>query len=463
MLREMAREASARRAATPETGEAKAETSVGGEVFEVEPAETIQTFDNADTLLTATTHGWPRGTEVLAGWQLGQTPLMELVKTVIAEQITGGECAFPYVGEDAEEPPDAVVEFQRLARDVLKGPHVGRMDFDDLIDAMVSDVIDTGWAYWEPLAADDGSLNVVQLKAVNPLTIQHNLDSGGQFGEPAYYHAPVLAGRTGTITPVSLTSDPDPIEADGLIAMRGPHTGKSDDPYGTPPALKAREFLEVYANSTADINRDYDDTQVPPGIFQAADTADLKAQLQQSRGDSRKAPIVDYEVDWQEIGFDTTQKRIAEQEWFLRMVLAMHGINRHEIGFTDESGLGTETPAQAKLIYKKVTLPYLKTINSAIRTQYLPLFDAYETLGQPVTFELRRVDPRQEVVEERQALKNFDRGVASVNETREAVGEDPAEPVVIEVGGEEIDLANVPTYMVDKLLAMERPQLEVSE
>lgn len=436
------------------TGEAKSETTVGGEALEAEDAGTSGTFSVEGTFLTSQEYGIPRGAEAWEARQLGETPTMEIIKNTVTDQLNGIDLAF--VSDEGEEFPDPVVEFQNLLRDILLGPHTKGLDLDDIIAEATVDMIDTAYGYWQPLASKDGSIPVLMLKPLDPLSIQHNLTEQDEFGDPAYYQAPFQTVGGSAISMSGI--DPTPLEQDELVQMHWKGSPRTNRAYAMSPAMQLKEYLRHIKDSTVHLGRYYSDNQIPPGILQWMEASDsdlenVRKQIKDASGDPRKAPSIGGtgQARWVDIGGDKIQLDvIEEQKWFKQLCWAAIGVNKHEMGIIEDVNRSTASEVST-IIYKRVTLPLTNTFEQAINRQILPLFDTYNNLGRPFRAKLQHSDPVREREREEALLERWNAGAISYREYRQQLGEDPGE-TTISINGEEVDYGALPKHMADRAL-----------
>jgi hypothetical protein len=434
------------------------DTTIGGDTVSVDQSDTSSSLGD-DHFLTTDAYGIPRGQEAADARRLGDTWAMELVKNTVISQLTGGDIALPL--EDADNDPSQVVtDFRQLVRDVLAGPHAQRDDLDDLIAKAISDMLDVGTGYWEILSGNNGDIPVAQFKALDALSVQHNVTKHGHFDDPPYYQAPVRS-QSGLLNELDGV-EPEPLAADQIVAFQWPNMARSNQVYPTSVAQQVRRQLEFLTNSTTHANRFFDDSEIPAGILHIKegddqDIQNVREKIEQARGDPRKAAVVggDGEPQWIEVGGTSLNLDVLDsQEWFLKLVLGAVGIPKQELNLVEDVNRNTAIE-QSKVIYKRVTLPLIKTFQEAINTQVLPLFDVYEELGQPFRFEIKRSDPAQELATEERLRERFESGAISYNEYKRQIGEDPGD-TNIEIDGMTVDYGEHPMPIVEEIIKTRR-------
>lgn len=431
----------------------ESETSIGGTTVEIADSKTTQTLD--DTFLVgANTHGVPRGKEALEAAEIGETQPMQVIKNVIIDQLLGGELAFPSDDDDEDQ---AEADLKTLVGDIIDGPHLQGDDFDDLVAAWVSDMVDVGTAYAEPLAAaGESDLPFVALKPVDPLSVRHNVSEHGQFEEPAFYQTPfrTLGGSVvalGDTTPQQLTRDE-------LLVFRYPGSNRSGRIYPLSPAMQVKEWLELLADSTTHHSRFYKDNELPPGLLTARDANQasletIREELEAAKGDPRAAPIVGTDARWVEVGGSAVDLDvIEEQQWFLQLCAAAFGIPKTELGLIEDVNRNT-SEAQLSVIHKRVTQPLAKTVGETLTRQALPQFELYDRLDSPFDITLRFSDPRQERAQESHLRERYAAGGLTYREYRKGVGDDMSDvDTTVTINGETVDYGEYPKHVVDALL-----------
>jgi|APHM01.1.fsa_nt_gi Phage portal protein. len=436
-----------------QTGSREAETTIGGETVSIEQSETVQSLSDSYLVGGSDLQGVPRGREAFEAREIARTQPMQVILNAITDQLTGGELRL--VAEE-DDPPDAVAELQDVVRDIVLGPHPGGVDLDDLIAAWTADMAGPGHAYGEVLAPESGDVPVAAMKAVDPLTVRHNVDETGTPQEPAYYQAPFqsLSGTVVTVGNVSPTS----LTQDDLLVMRWPNSYRSDRVYPLSPAMQIKEWLEVIADSTTHHSRFYSDNELPPGLLTAREATQqdidgIKQELEAAKGDPRAAPVVGTDARWVEVGGSAVDLNvIEEQKWFMRLCAAAFGIPQTELGMVEDVNRA-EGDNQLSLVHKRVTRPLAKTISQAISRQLLPQFDLYRELDRPFDVDLRFSAPRQERAQEAHLRERWQAGLATYNEIRGEIGVgDPDDDTTVQVGDAEIDYGEHPRQIVESLL-----------
>ena len=443
-------------------------TEIQGERIEHNDPLTGVTFEDTDDALTGG-KGTPRPREFWTAKQLGQTPPMQLIKITVTQQLTGGG---PVVTAEDGELSGPAADAAALIEDIYDGPHFQDLTFDNLITATVSDLIDLAWAYWELLPSADGEYPVVAFKPLPPLQIQHTIDEDtGDFGsDPAYWHIPYKrAGNT-----ITMDGDATALEQDRVVAMRSPQSTRSDGLYGESIATKVREWLELIVDVDVHQKRHYSDSQLPAGFLHFLGSInddkleEVEDDIVEASGDPHDLVTVstDGEVQWIPVGESVVDlDAIQEQQWYFKLVLAAAGLNANELGIIEGSGFAKETPALQRAIFKKVTKPMLGSILQPQNADVLPqVFEGLSAdIDEFLTLDIERFDPVQEQIERQETLDEWREKAVSLNELRGGIGRDAEEFVVDvpELGGE-VNLADVPRYVVDLLLDS-TPNVNISE
>ena len=429
-----------------------AETTIGGETVELAEAETYQSLD--ETFLGASTlRGVPRGREAIEAREIAQTAPFQMILNAVNDQLLGGEWAFP--SDDGDE-DQAEAELKAVVGDILDGPHHGGADKDDLITGWTSDMAVLGNAYGEFLSPQSGDLPVAGLKAVDAITIRHNVTDNGSFKEPAYYQAPVR-GSSGLYTQVS-KSDVTELTRDQVMHMAWPGSSRTYRLYPLPPALQLKEWLTIIDDSTTHLSRYYSDNETPSGILTAReatnnDVETIRDELEAAKGDPRSAPVITEDARWVEIGGSAVDlSHIEEQQWFLNLCMAAFGVPKTELGMDDQVNYST-SESELQVVAKRISSKVSKTIATAVARQFLTQFDLYTQLDQPFGVELRYSDPREERLNEQQAIEKWNNGGLTYNEFRSALGEDPSdEDTTVVLNGLEVDYGPHPKPVVESLL-----------
>jgi len=447
---------------TPDAVERDADTIIGGTTITIDEGETTQSLGKTQ-LSSGSAHGLPRGREAFEARQLARTQPMQLIANAIVDQLTGGELAFPSDDEDVDQ---AEADLQALVRDVLRGPHPGGVDFDDLVAAWVEDLIGVGNAYAEPLGPTSGDLPVVALKTVDPLTVRHDVDESGMPADPPYYQAPVQTVG-GTMVAANAV-EPEDLDSDELVVMRYPGSHRSDRVYPLSPAMQVKAWLEVLNDSTTHHGRYYSDNELPPGILTAreatqTDIDSIKAELEAAKADPRSAPVVGTDARWVEVGGSAVDLNvIEEQKWFVTLVAAAFGIPPTEIGILGDANRN-EGSNQLSIVHKRVTEPLAKTIGQAISRQVLPQFDLYRQLDQPFDVSLRFSDARQERAQEDHLRQLLNAGAITLREYRQRTGGAVDDETEVQIGDTTVDYAAHPKDVVKDLFIAARQEQQAEQ
>ena len=446
----------------PAVGASAAKAIESPDGVDSEAAETIQPIDE-DSWLNVNEYGIPRGQEAYEAQQLAQTAPFEIVKSAVIDQITGGEIVFPTADEDDGELGTDAAALRDVFRDVLTGPHLLGDDFDDLVTAAVSDMLEQGDAHWETLAAasNAAAFPVRKLKPVPSITIQYNVDEHGDWKETPYYQAPYQSFAGGSIAAGDI--EPNELGHDDLVTMRWSGSRRPDRIYPLSPALQVKQYLEALKNNITHLNRWYKDDEIPAGLIAALEANDqdvdaIRETIEDASGDPRTAPVVGTDAKWIEMGGTAIDLNlIEEQKWFLQLTFGALGLNKSELGLIEDVNRNT-SENQSEVIYKRVTLPITKTIQQAVNRQVFSQFDVYERLDQPFRFSIDHSDP---VREQRRLDRLSDRwgeGSLSFNEQAQRRGEEPGDTVIELPNGTEFDYGPHPKYIGKTLIDAHRKE-----
>lgn len=440
-------------------GLAARSTTIDGDRVDLEDPETTITFDDEQGLLSGE-HGRPRPREFWHAKRIGRTPPMELLKNAVARQLTGGRPK----AESEEDLQGPVADLANLAVDIYEGPHFQDKTLDHLQVDAVSDLLDSGFAYWELLESAGGEYPVAGFKPLPPLQIQHNAseDTGMLEDEPAYYHVPHT--RSGGRVQVT-TSDPTGLDREDVVVMRWPLATTSDRLYGQSLATKVREWLELIVDVDTHQKRHYADSQLPAGFlhFQGAVSDEKLTEVEQdiveAAGDPHDLVTTTSEegANWIPVGESVVDlEAIEEQTWYLKLVFAAAGLNLNELGVIEGTGFAKETPALQKAVFKNVTKPALNAIWQPQNTQVLPrIAEGVGISDVPFRLGLERFAPVHEQIERQETFNEWEQKGSSLNELRGGMGREAIE-MEVEIFGEEVDLASTPRYIVDQLTKLDQ-------
>ena len=436
------------------TGQSKSTVTIGGESVDLGDPETTQRVEGS--ILGANVNGVPRGKEAYQARKLGETWAMEIVKNAINDQLLGGDLGMRTPVDD--EPSRAAQDLWALFRDVLDGPHLQGHDWGDLVSAAVSDMVDIGHGYWEPIPSADGTLPVAALKPVDALSVRHNVTEGGEFGDPPFYQAP-FASRGGSIVQVG-QGELNELDQDQLVMMRYPGSNRSSRIYPRAPGMQVQAALEHLTHSTIHSTRYYNDNEIPNGFIQLMQAGDqdldeIEDAIKNAAGDPRSVEVIGGEgpANWIEMGGTALNLDIiGEQKWFLQLVLAAFGLTKGEIAMTEDVNRNT-ADAELEIVNKRVTGGFINTIADGVTTQVFRLFDTYRALpdDQRFALDIRYTDPRQERLREQHLRERYEAGGLTYAEYRQQLGEDPGDTVV-EIGDEPVDFGGLPLPVLEHKL-----------
>ena len=438
-------------------------TTIGGQEVDLAEPRTQITFEDEAGLLSGE-YGRPRPREFWTAKQLGKTPPMEVLKNAVARQLTGGD---PKTEADEGQLQGPVSDFADLVVDIYRGPHFQRKSLDNIIVDAISDMLDYGWAYWEFLPSQNGEFPVAAFKPLPPLQIQHNLtEDGGDFvKDPAYYHVPYKQ-RSGTVE--ITTDDPTGLREDEVVAMRYSLATNSDSIYGQSLATKVREWLEIIIDVDVHQKRHYSDSQLPAGLLHFAGNVgddklqEVEQQLAEASGDPHDLVTAssDGQANWVPMGPEVVDlDAIQEQQWYFKLVYAAAGLNLNELGVIEGSGFAKETPAMQRAIYKNLTKPMMNAIFDPQNNHVIPtMADAVGLDAVPFRLTLERFDPVQEQIEREETQSVWSNKGISLNEYRGALGREAVD-IEMELGGQEVNIGDLPRYVVDLLKQREQAEL----
>ncbi|WP_395166347.1 hypothetical protein [Natrinema pallidum] len=437
------------------TEQRESTVSIGGTSVDLADTQTVQQIE--DSIISANVNGVPRGQEAYQARQLGETWAMEIIKNAINDQLAGATLGMA-TPEDTS-PSRAAKNLWTLFRDMLQGPHLQDDAWNDLVSATVSDMVDIGNGYWEPIPSADGSIPVAALKPVDALSIRHNVTAGGEFDDPPYYQAPLRTHGGSIVTGIG-DSDLTSLESDDLVAMRYPGSKRSNRIYPRAPGMQVQAALEHLTHSTIHAQRFYNDNELPSGFVQLMDASDetvsdVEETIKNAAGDPRKVGVIGGEgpANWVEMGGTALNLDIiGEQQWFLQLCLAAFGLTKGEIAMTEDVNRNT-ADAELSIVHKRVTQGFLETLEDAITTQVFRQFESYQALPDDQRFSLKlsHSDPRQERAREEHLRERYEAGTLPLNEYLQQLGEDPGETTV-EIAGVEIDYGEHPKYIIEQLI-----------
>ena len=432
----------------------KTSVTIGGETIDLEEPETSQRVGGS--ILGADVHGIPRGKEAYQARKLGETWAMEIVKNAINDQLLGGTLGMRTPDDD--DPSPAAQDFWTVLRSMLKGPHLQGHDWGDLVSAAVSDMVDIGHGYWEPIGSVNGTLPVAALKPVDALSVRHNVTENGEFGEVPFYQAP-FESRGGQIVQVG-QGDLNKLQRDELVMMRYPGSNRSNRVYPRAPGMQVQAALEHLTHSTIHSTRYYNDSELPNGFIQLMQAGDqdldeIEEAIKKSAGDPRSVEVIggDGPANWIEMGGTALNLDIiGEQKWFLQLVLAAFGLTKGEIAMTEDVNRNT-ADAELEIVHKRVTGGFINTITEAVTNQVFRQFEAYQALpdDQRFALDIRYTDPRQERLREQHLRERYEAGGLTYAEYRQQLGEDPGDAVV-QIGDEEVDYGGLPLPVLEHKL-----------
>jgi len=439
--------------------------AVDGEELTIARPETKQPDETTGNWLTASdAYGVPRGVEAAKQRQLVQTASMQSIVNGIVDQLLGGELIF-VDDEDVMEDltpaeREAAGELKRVMRDILTGPHMGDEDLDDLVTAAVEDMLGPGNAYWQLLPADDESLPVVSLTALDPLTIRHNYDEHGYPETPAYWQA---IGSFSSAAASAGIMDPTPLSSDELAVMRYPKGSRSYRRYPVSAAWQVKEWLEILADSVTHHKRYYSDNEVPPGLMQVVSASDstiqdIQNQVEQASGDPRDFPIVGGEApaQWIEMGGTALNLDvIQEQQWFYELCLGSLGLGKAEVGMIEDVNRANGE-IEADRVYKRVGQAFGKQFERAFM-HVCRQFDAFVDLGEPFTPTLAHSDPRAEAAKQDRLREEYEAGNLTLRQYVRRAGDadiaDDDEQFTVEIDGTTVDYGDHPKWVARRLLS----------
>jgi hypothetical protein len=427
--------------------------TVEGKSVSIKDPETVKT-DEEGTWLTGTqSYGRPRGSEAIEAREIVQTSAMQAIGNGIVDQLLGGELTFESESDTVSSTEAAVRD---LIRDVLTGPHLGSKDLDDLITGAVFDMLGPAQAYWQLHPSENDEFPVVALSNLDALTIRHNVDRHGMWGDPPFYQATgAFSGDgVGTLGKIS----PTPLQHDQLVVMHYPRGERPYRYYPMSPSLQVKEWLEILANSTTHHNRFYADNEIPPGLIQvmgAQNVSDIKEKIEAASGDPRDVPVIggDGGAQWLELGGTAVNLNIIEeQRWFFNMCLGALGLGKHELGFTEDANR-SNGEIEATRIYKRIAGPFSKQFERAFQ-HIANQFDVYQALEQPFDIRLRFTDPREEQAREQRLREMWQAGGLTYRQYVRRRGDDDlaAEDMTVELNGNTIDYGGYPKHVLDALL-----------
>jgi hypothetical protein len=441
------------------------EVIIDGREETIEQPETAQPTDEGGNWLTGNdAYGVPRRIDAAKLRNIAQTAPMQSICNGIADQLLGGELTF-LDNEDAmtdlsSAEQRAAEQLKDVIRDVLTGPHMGDEDLDDLVTAAVEDMLGPGNAYWQLLAPESGSLPVVSLTTLDPLTIRHNLNRHGYFEDPPYYQAIGAFGQSGGQS--GGFYEPVPLQKSDLAVMRYPKGNRSYQYYPTSATHQVKEWLELLADETVHVKRFYSDSEYQTGLLQLVEGNDhtvesIQNEIEQASTDPRDIAVVGgppanfVELGGKAVNLDVIQ----EQQWFFEMCLGALGLGKAEVGMIEDVNRANGE-IEAERVYKRVGQSFGKQFEKVFM-HIARQFDAFTELGEPFTPTLAYTDPRAEQAKQERLRKEWEAGKLTLRQyVRRAGDEDIAEDedeYTVTLDGETINYGDHPKWVATRLLS----------
>lgn len=440
---------------------------IDGAEIDVEGTDTIQTADGdpGSWLSGGEKYGRPRGNRAVQNRQIARTAPMQSIANGIAGQILGGELTFEGRDDvlenlsDAEQ--DAAADLRALMRDVLEGPHLPDRSLDQMMVAAIHEMLGVGQAIWHRRAAADGSLPVVALEGLDPLTVRLNVNEHNEWQDPPYWQVPAAFSQ-GSV-PNLKTADPVPLGHDDIYTLDWPYGTRDNLMYPESPAEQVREWLEVLANSVTHHNRYYDDNQLPAGLLQVVNASDqtvdtIKSKVKDAASDPRRLPVVGGEAPANFVEMAGTAINldiIQEQQWFFEMCLGALGLGKAEVGLIEDVNR-SNGKIEATRVYKRIGGPVSSQFESAFRW-VADHFDAYRDLGRPFVPTLSFTDPREERAQREQLRKDLESGTLTPRQYARRTGnddlaEDP-DAWTVDLPGGTVNYGDLPKWVAKRKMA----------
>jgi len=414
--------------------QASVESTSGNRVRGKRPKFLYQTYGN----------GVPRHEDVVSAKMLMDTaPVSIMVDTILSNITTTDWTIQPTVEDPSEEHEQAAEELEEW----LQGNfNKNQETFDHLLKQLVKDILAIDAGVLELVPDEEGFVQEMYVR--DGVTFVKNPDTHDRLPDPptpAYYQFP-LSTRTQGINRDSTMSE----IADELSMSKYKYSTssqkevpfskheiiwfeqspRSGTPYGIGKVQKVKRQVETILNADLHNNKWFSENQYAEGALWIDGN---KKQIEDFRdywedeieGQPHKLPIVGgSNAEWQ--SFTPTPKElqfIESQEWYIKFVAMVFGLNQNEIGdLADINRATAET--QASTVWRKTLLPMMDSIAARFNTELIPFREEYQRVGGELEFNWVIDKPELEREEVETQKRKLEGNLVTLNEARAELGMD---------------------------------------
>lgn len=389
--------------------------------------------------------GVPRHEDIVTAKMLMDTaPVSIMVDTILTNITTTEWTITPKTEDPSEEEQRAAEELEKW----LQG-NFNQNDetFDHLLKKIVKDILAIDAGVVELVPNSEGLLEEMYVR--DGATFVKNPDRFDRLPpapEPAYYQFPLSTKTQGLKRGKSMGEIADelsatkylyssaqkeeiPFSRDELVWFE--QNPRTHTPYGLGKVQKVKTQVETVLNANLHNNKFFSDNQYSEGALWIDGN---KKQIENFRdywedeieGNPHKLPIVGgSDAEWQ--SFTPAPKDlqfIESQEFYIKFVAMVFGLNQHEIG--DIADINRATAKEQKsTVWRKTLLPMMDSIAARFNSEILPWREEYQRVDTELEFEWVIDKPELERMEVQTQKEKLEANMITLNEARDEIGLDP--------------------------------------
>jgi hypothetical protein len=254
------------------------------------------------------------------------------------------------------------------------------------------------------------------------------------FIEPFDHDVPLreLAEAVGPLGYGRRAREPIPFSRDEIVWMA--EDGKEWHEYGFGRVQKVQTLVEIILNQDLSNRKYFPANEVPEGVLNIVeanqDQVDEVREWwnEEIKGERHKVGILGgngSDIEWMPFRASPEELEFIEsQKWYNQLVWMVFGLNQNEVGDISEITRPGGTEQYATKVFQRTTRPLLDLIANHINRQILPFLPAYEKVDGEIKFTWQIDHPEVKARERQRQRDDLTAGLKTVNEVREARGEE---------------------------------------
>jgi len=398
--------------------------------------------------------GVARKEDIVRIRQLETSPAITLPMNIIKTQLA--ETLWEVRPEEEFKDDEAYKKAANEIADFFDGRfNVNGEAFGSLLCKYAGDMLSIGNGCMEKVWYDGKENTIGQLFVRDSGLFTKNIDEFGQLPssdskDPAYYQwgGGVMSGVLQRDTDSQYLveygvaentyryriSQLKPVEFNRKDIMWTDLSPRSYDAYSRGLVSDAAILAEISLNALLVNRKSFRDDEVPEGILaiMGAGQDEVSKVIDywraEVKGKSHKLPIIGGMDGVNYTPFRGSMKELQyleSQQWYVKMVWMMFGLNANEVGDIAEVTRPGGTKQFSVDVWRKTTMPLLSKIEHDINRQIMPYLEPYQRMKGGLVFKFKITHPDADDQMRARQDVDLDKGLVTLNQVLVERGEEP--------------------------------------